>query len=201
MRGLIDECGAVRKGARGLEIDSCDGFGSLENMDVGKKEQLRALHAEAVVAYRAGCRIPAEVVSADGLKFLAMLGLDAQCLYDYADDFVRYGEPSVEVFLEVAEIRTSHFRSVLGGRVDGAAHLEAELPTKQAEFDGVSWLPRIIRKAQFFLEGRMPADIMYGCSGDRAFLSKFAIGLPEFLRLVRDTGGDPAVILKAIRSK
>jgi len=201
MGPLIGERPARRKGARGLEIDSCSGFGSLEPMDAVEKERLRALHAEAVAAYRTGCRAPGQVVSADGLKFLKTLGLDAQCLYDYADDSVRYGEPSVEVFLEVAEIRASHFRNVLGGRVDGAAHLEAELPTKQAEFDGVAWLPRIIRKAQFFLEGRMPADIMYGCSGDRAFLSKFAIGLPEFLRLVRDTGGDPAVILKAIRSQ
>ena len=168
-------------------------------MDGGERQRLLALHAEAMANYRAGCRAPEAVVSEDGLRFLGACGLDAQCLYDYADDAVRYGEPLAETFAEVAEIRIAEFREVFGGKMAGLPHAEAELPPKAAEFGGVPWLPRIIRKAQHFLEGRMPVDIMYGCSGDRAFLKKFGATLPGFLRLVRDTGGDPAAVLAGIR--
>jgi hypothetical protein len=168
-------------------------------MDGGERQRLLALHAEAVANYRAGCRTPEAVVSEEGLRFLCACGLDPQCLYDYADDAVRYGEPPAETFAEVAEIRAAQFREVFGGKIAASSHEESELPRKADEFDGVPWLPRIIRKAQYFLEGRMPGDIMYGCSGDRAFLKKFGATLPGFLRLVRETGGDPEAVLAAIR--
>lgn len=168
-------------------------------MDAGEKQRLGELHAEAAAACRSGCRTPGAVVPPDGLEFLGGLGIDAQCIYDYADDFTRYGAPSRETFLAVAEIRASHFRGACGGKAAGTRHPEPALPPKAEEFGGVPWLPRIIRKAQWFLEGSLPADIMYGCSGDRAFLEKFGIGLPKFLELVRDNGGDPAAVLAAIR--
>ena len=33
--------------------------------------------------------------------------------------------------------------------------------------DGIAWLPRILVKARLKLRGEMPADLMYGCGGDR----------------------------------
>lgn len=170
-------------------------------MDAGEKQRLGELHAGAAAACRAGCRTPGAVVSREGLEFLGELGIDAQCLYDYADDFVRYGAPSREAFAAVAEIRAAHFRGPCGGKAAPAPNPGSELPPKAEAFGGVPWLPRIIRKAQWFLEGSLPAEIMYGCSGDRAFLDKFGTGLPEFLSLVRDSGGNPAAVLAALRGQ
>lgn len=158
--------------------------------------ELNQLHDKAVAIYRTGCRTPAQILPAGDLATLATFGISAQFLYDAVDDLSRYGMPDKAVFVELAQMRADYFQTTLQGRQPLCIIEESELPPKSAEFEGVSWLPRIIRKAQCFLEGSLCDDIMYGCAGDRSFLKKYNATLPSFLAVVRETHGDPAQALR-----
>ena len=161
---------------------------------------LNQLHDKASASYCAGCRKPSQILPSEDLEALAKLGVAPQCLYDAVDDLARYGEPSKAVFVQLAQMRADHFQTALAGRPPSRIVEERELPPKSTEFQGVSWLPRIIRKAQCFLEGSLCDDIMYGCAGDRSFLKKYNATLPSFLAVVRDTHGDPAQALCFLES-
>jgi hypothetical protein len=161
-------------------------------------QKLTDFHREASTHYKAGCRDPQAILSPENLADLTSLGLSAQFLYDCVDDLSRYGEPSLETFVALAQIRTNYFKDVLKGRHAAGEIPESNLPPKSAEFQGVAWLPRIIEKARCFLAGSLCADIMYGCAGDRKFLSTYGPTLPSFLETVRDSQGDPHAALRCL---
>lgn len=158
-------------------------------------QKLTDLHREAASHYKVGCRDPKAILSPENLAELTSLGLSSQFLYDCVDDLARYGEPSLETFLALAQIRNNYFTDVLKGRHAASEIPEPSLPPKAAEFEGVAWLPRIIEKARCFLAGSLCADIMYGCAGDRKFLATYGATLPGFLVTVRDTQGEPHAAL------
>ena len=123
--------------------------------------------------------------------FIEGLGCSTQELFDFVDDSQGYGgDPDYETSLAVTAIRRDYFLNVLGGKSTGRTATMASLPAKSAEVDGISWLPRLIVKARLKLRGEMPADLMYGCAGDRPFLRRMTTTLPQFLELVRDSGDD-----------
>lgn len=140
--------------------------------------------------------MPSQILPAADLEMLAKFGISPQFLYDAVDDLARYDEPSKDVFVELAQIRADYFQTTLHGCPPARIIQEPELPPKSAEFQGVAWLPRIIRKAQCFLEGSLCDDIMYGCAGDRSFLKKYNATLPAFLTVVRDSHGAPSQALR-----
>jgi len=161
---------------------------------------LTKIHAEALVAYNGGCHSPEQIANAAAMEFLKSIGVSAQFLFDCVDDFSRYGEPDLQTFVALCAIRAGYFREVMKGAPAPRTVEECELPPKTQEFDGIAWLPRIIRKGQCFLSGCLCPDIMYGCAGDRAFLAKHLVSLPEFLGKVRDTEGDPASMAAFLRT-
>lgn len=158
--------------------------------------ELQRFHEQASANYKGGCRTPAQILPAVDLETLAGFGITPQFVYDAVDDLARYGEPGKDVFVELARMRVEYFQTTLHGRPSANIVQESELPPKSAEFQGVSWLLRIIRKAQCFLEGSLCDDIMYGCAGDRSFLKKYNATLPAFLAVVRDSHGDPSQALR-----
>ena len=158
---------------------------------------LKSLHAEALASYRTGCRTPDTIVSPESAAVLHGLGLTLSCLYDYVDDLSRYDAPDLEAFLGVAGLRVACF----GGVQPTAEIPESDLPRKSDSFEGIAWLPRIIRKAECFLEGTLCRDIMYGCSGDRAFLANYHSNLPGFLQAVLQAKGDAASVLRYLRDQ
>jgi hypothetical protein len=158
---------------------------------------LKTLHAEALANYQSGCRTPDTILSPESSAALVGLGLTNSSLYDCVDDFSRYGAPDLETFLGVAGLRVACF----GGVQTNAEIPESDLPRKSDSFDGVAWLPRIIRKAECFLEGTLCRDVMYGCSGDRAFLAKYDANLPGFLQAVLQAKGDPASVLRYLKDQ
>ena len=160
---------------------------------------LTKIHAEALVSYNGGCRAPEQIASPASMDFLKSIGVSAQFLFDCADDFSRYGEPDLKTFLKLCAIREGYFRDVMKGAPAPRTVDECELPPKTQEFDGIAWLPRIIRKGQCFLSGCLCPDIMYGCAGDRAFLAKHHVSLPDFLEKVRDTEGEPSRMAAFLR--
>ena len=132
--------------------------------------------------------------------FLTGIGCSTQELFDFVDDCQRYnGDPDFATTLAVTAIRRDYFLNVLGGKSTGKVATMSSLPAKSAEVDGISWLPRLIVKARLKLRGEMPADLMYGCAGDRPFLRRMNTTLPKFLELVRDSGDDDRRIVNTVK--
>jgi hypothetical protein len=66
---------------------------------------------------------------------------------------------------------------------------------------GKTSMARILAKARLKLRGEMPADVMYGCGGDRAFLARVNLTSPEFLQWVRDHEHDDGPIVEAVKRR
>lgn len=161
--------------------------------------RLKEIHRKAVSAYQGGLRDADKLVARTDVEFLSSLGVSSQILLDYAEDFSRSGEPDCATFVRVVEIRRDYFLKVQKGLPAALIVQEPELPLRELEWGGVAWLPRITQKARCFLDGSLCREVMYGCSGDRAFLRKFLLTLPGFLETVRDSGDDRAKILDYVR--
>jgi hypothetical protein len=85
------------------------------------------------------------------------------------------------------------------GKPTGRVVPMSSLPAKSDAVDGIPWLPRLIAKARIKLRGEMDPDLMYGCGGDRPFLRKHHMTLPQFLQLVWDKGDDDRAIVDALK--
>ena len=131
--------------------------------------------------------------------FLAGIGCTAQELFDFVDDAQQYGDLDYATAAAVTGLRRDYFLNVLGGQSTGNVASMASLPAKSAKVDGIAWLPRLIVKARLKLRGEMPADLMYGCAGDRPFLREMKMDLPGFLALIRDAGADDTRIVSEVK--
>jgi hypothetical protein len=101
--------------------------------------------------------------------------------------------------LAVTAIRRAFFLEVMQGQPTGRIIPMSTLPPKFAAVGGIAWLPRLIAKARIKLRGEMDPDLMYGCGGDRPFLRKHHLTLPQFLQLVWDKGDDDRAIVDAVK--
>ena len=153
------------------------------------------VYQRAVAAYRAGRTRPGTMFDESDVAFLASIGATAQEIFDYVEDWVHGGEPSYEDVLAVTAIRNEFFRTKMNGAFPEKLVEERNLPAKADAVEGVAWLPRIIAKARAKLRGELPPELMYGCGGDRPFLRRAGIPLPEFLTVVRDSGDDDQAII------
>ena len=162
-------------------------------------EQFRRIFDRAAATCRSGQRDPAKMFTAEEVQQLAALGCSAQEMFDFADDSVRYGEPSCETALLITAVRRAYFSEEMNSHPSGRAITMDSLPAKDAELGGFRWLPRLIAKARAKLRGEMPAELMYGCAGDRKFLLEVGWHPADFLRLVWTTGGDARQILEQMK--
>jgi len=133
------------------------------------------------------------------VAFLAGIGCTAQELFDFVDDSLSCGDFDVETALAVTAIRREYFLNVMQGQLTGRMVPMSALPAKSAAVDGIAWLPRLIAKARIKLRGELNPDLMYGCAGDRPFLRKHHLTLPQFLQLVWDKGDDDRAIVDAVK--
>ena len=161
--------------------------------------QFRNVYDRGVAAWHAGKQSPDAMFTRSDAKFLATIGCTTQELFDFVDDGLNYGEPDFDTTLAVAAIRRDYFMNVMKGKPTGRTASMESLPAKTDEVDGIAWLPRLIVKARLKLRGEMPADLMYGCGGDRPFLHSVNMTLPGFLRLVWKTGDDDRRIIDAVK--
>ncbi|MCG3149414.1 MAG: hypothetical protein PCFJNLEI_02875 [Verrucomicrobiae bacterium] len=143
-------------------------------------ERFRQLWDKAVTQYTTGNRQPASYHN----PLLDEIGYTAQELYDFAEDWVKYQEPTFGTALLIAAARRDYFLVVQKGKRTGHTIRMEDLPAKDASVAGLEWLPRVIEKARAKLRGEMPADLMYGCGGDRVFFKKVNVHPADFLRVV-----------------
>lgn len=164
-------------------------------------EQFRKVYDAATQRYQAGERTPAKIFNEAELKFLAGIGCTAQELFDFIDDLARYGEPDFQTTLLVTGVRRAYFMIEQNGVASKTVISMDDLPAKRDEVDGIAWLPRLIEKARAKLRGEMPADLMYGCGGDRPFLREMNMELSEFLLLVWQCGDDNRKIIDYVKKR
>ena len=162
-------------------------------------ETFRALYDKAVAEYRTGNRAPARCFTTAQTAALAAIGHSAQELYDFAEDAVNYNEPSFADVLLIAAVRRDYFLVIQKGKPAGRVLRMDDLPAKDAALAGFAWLPRIIAKARAKLRGEMPAELMYGCGGDRHFLKSVHVHPADFLRVVWAAGDDDKKIIAYVK--
>jgi hypothetical protein len=153
--------------------------------------------------YRSGDTAFGSWFSDEEAAFLDSIGYTKQELFDYVEDHCHAegGEPTMETALLVASVRRDYFTVVMNGERTGRIVDPADLPAKTLELEGIRWLPRILVKARAKLRGEMDADTMFGCGGDRAFLSEHGIHPADFLRRVWAAGDDDQAVLEFVKSK
>lgn len=163
------------------------------------KLEFRNVWDRGVAAWKTGRGSARTMFSPEDVAFLATIGCTAQELFDFVDDSLGYDDVDFEQVLAVTAIRREYFLNVMGGKLSGRVVEMSELPAKSAAVDGISWLPRLMVKARIKLRGEMNPDLMYGCAGDRPFLRRHGMTLPQFLQLVRDHGDDDRAIIDAVK--
>ncbi len=164
-------------------------------------KQLRALYDKGLKLYAESNFAVATYFNDEEKAFLSSIGLRPINVYDYVEDFSDAGEPDWDTYLLIAAARRDYFLYSQKGVASVREINESELPPKDAELDGIRWLPRIIRKAQCFIDGGLCHDIMYCCGGDRKFLKKYGIHPADFLREIWAAKGDEAKILAFVKSQ
>jgi Domain of unknown function (DUF5069) len=165
------------------------------------QDKFRTIFDEGIAAWKTGRKSPDTMFDTDAVAFLKTIGCSAQELFDFVDDNQRYGEPDFATTLAVTALRRDYFLNVLHGKPTGHIASMGDLPPKTEAVDGIAWLPRLIVKARLKLRGEMPADLMYGCAGDRPFLSEMKTDLPSFLKLVWDSGNDDRRIIDTVKKQ
>jgi hypothetical protein len=135
----------------------------------------------------------------DDQTFLASIGCKPREFFDFVEDHADGGDPGPTTALLIASVRRDYFLHVQKGQASTKEMRTNELPGRQAELDGIPWLPRILQKARNKLRGENSPDIMYGCGGDRAFLSRHDIHPADFLRVVWAAGDDESRVIEFVR--
>ncbi len=171
----------------------------MKNYDYQK--QLREVWEKAVQLYANGNRQPDSYFNQTEAEFIASIGVTAQEIYDFAEDYNSGGEPDFATFALIHDIRRSYFLDKQKGVHSSNTLDPATLPPKDSEARGIRWLPRIIEKAKAKLRGELHTDIMYSCGGDRAFLKENDIHASEFLRVVAENEDDEQKIIDWVANR
>lgn len=138
----------------------------------------------------------------DDLELLKSIGCKPREFFDFVEDCVgaEGDEPTPESVILITAVRRDYFLVEQKGVESTKVIAPSSLPAKTAEVDGLVWFPRILAKAEAKLRGEMDEDTMYGCGGDRAFLSKHKIHPADFLRVVWAAKGDQSKVLSFVKS-
>ncbi len=161
--------------------------------------QFRSIFEAVSEWYRSSPRSGGNPISPADRQFLSSIGCTERELMDFAEDFVQNGDPSYETALLIASVRRDYFHTVQKSQPSTKLIDMKGLPAKSAALANLTWLPRIIQKAEAKLRGEMPAELMYCCGGDRAFLRGVNIHPADFLRQIWSAQGDQQKIIDYVK--
>ena len=131
-------------------------------MNTDWKTQFRDLFYKGVERYQEGRRSPEAMFEGDEPTFLESIGCSTQEMFDFCDDYIRWGDVIYEHVEEVQAVRLDYFANDLNSQPSARRMEMEEFPAKTDEISGIAWLPRLIVKARAKLEGALPAALMYG---------------------------------------
>ena len=116
-------------------------------------DKFSALFERVADAYRKGDFDYETGYSAEDVAFLESIGCKKRELFDFVEDFVDEGEPTLGTALLVAAVRRDFFLVDQKGEISGISIKRDELPNFGEELDGMAYLPRILVKARAKLRG------------------------------------------------
>ncbi len=133
-------------------------------------------------------------------ELLAEIGYTPEEMLAYVQDYATLGEPSPSTILLIAAARRTFFLTAQRGRAGKAKPVRAmDLPSADDDFQGIPYLPRIIRKAEAKLHGILDSELMYYDEADRTFLREHGnIHPADFLYLAWQAAGDKQKMVKAV---
>ena len=126
------------------------------------RQQFHELFFTGVKRYEAGRQSPETMFVQEDITFLESIGCSALEMFDFCDDYVRWGDVIYEHVEELQAVRLEHFQNTLNRQPAEHRMAMDEFPAKTDEVEGIPWLPRLITKAHAKLAGNLPADLMYG---------------------------------------
>lgn len=126
------------------------------------KQKFRVLFFAGVDRHQHGGQSPATMFEPDEVTFIESIGCTAQELFDFVDDYVHCGDVNYDDAEAIQAVRLEVFANELGNQPAACRMGMEEFPDKNAEVEGIAWLPRLIVKARAKLAGELPADLMYG---------------------------------------
>lgn len=136
----------------------------------------------------------------DECKFLSEIGYTEQEMYAYIHAYATEGDPSPSTILLIAAMRRSFFITSQRGIFGNAKPVsEEDLPAEAEDYQGIAYLPRMIRKAEAKLHGTLGEGLMYYCERDREFLRTHGkIHPADFLHLTWAAHGDKQRMITAV---
>jgi hypothetical protein len=161
-------------------------------------QRFRELYDKALVKYRNENRNVNTFFTPREVGVLRAFGAKPMELFDYAEDS---SDLDSETALLIIAARRDYFFEVQKGAWSEKEINTDQFPAKEAELNGIAWLPRLIEKAKARLRGEMPNDLMYGCRGDRRFFRAYDVHPADFLRLVWAAKGNEQKILAYIKGE
>ena len=126
------------------------------------KTQFRELFDAGAQRRKEGCNEPGAMFESAELDFLESIGCSAQEMFDFCDDYVGWDDVIYEHVEALQAVRYEYFVQELGSQSASYCMEMSEFPPKDADVEGIAWLPRLIVKARAKLAGQLPADLMYG---------------------------------------
>ena len=126
------------------------------------RKQFHNLFFNGVERHKEDRQSPEAMFEGDEPAFLESIGCSTQEMFDFCDDYVGWDDVIYEHIVELQGVRLDHFKNGLNSQPAIRRMEMHEFPLKDAEVEGIAWLPRLIVKARAKLAGQLPADLMYG---------------------------------------
>ena len=165
-------------------------------------DQFLELFDRCLARYQTDDKDFSSYYSAEDLSFLSSIGYKPRELFDFVEDLADDGAPTRSTALLVASVRRDYLMVVQEGQHSSHEITANDLPSFDDQLEGISYLPRIITKARHKLRGELDPDLMFGCGGDRSFLSENGnIPPADFLRQVWSAGDDDAKIAAYVQEQ
>ena len=163
--------------------------------------QFMTLLHHAVERYHERPKTPAEAFFLpEEVQFLIEIGYTPTEMHAYVQEYATCGDPTPSTILLIAAARRSFFLTSQRGISGNAKPLtEEDLPDENDDYQGIPYLPRIIRKAEAKLHGTLGDGLMYFCEKDREFLRAHGnIHPADFLHLTWAAHGDKQKMITTV---
>ena len=170
----------------------------MATLNYGWQGLLRELYDKALVKFSNEHRGVASFFTPREVRVLETFGAKPMELYDYAEDS---SDLDWETALLITAVRRDYLLTVQKGAISSKTIDVEKLPPKDAQLEGIAWLPRVIEKARGRLRGELPPELMYCCGGDRRFFRTHDIHPADFLRVVWAAKSDQGKILSYVQGR
>ena len=165
-------------------------------------DQFLALFDRCVALYRDGNEDFETYYNDEDIELLKEIGYGKREFFDFVEDYADGGDPTPSTAVLIAAVRRDYFMAVQKGETSSDPLVTRDsIPAKDSVVDGITYLPRMIEKAEAKLRGLLDPDLMFCCGGDRACLRDNGLHPADFLRRVWAADGDHQKVVDWVKTQ